>query len=539
MVLTKSFWLAAVAVLGAGLASGSGITYNCDSNVAASTCKYLNTTVAALYSSAFENANARIYITYGTTGLAETSAFDNFITYDQYVSALTNKLHKSEAQLSGLSALNTYDAAPYGGGMVKITGALGEALGFPGLTGIMADNATECTLGTEGCYNAYVTVTNDPNTPLYYINRGGKEHSDEYDFYATVEHETDEVLGTSSCMFTMDATTQSSRAVKHIKHVSRITSLDASATLGDGCGGTTPSAADLFRYNSPGHLALNSSYIGLAAAPAGAYFSYDGGATNPVIGIVGSPKYYNTLANGDDYADLVSSEPDCGTNQAVQDGEGCPGEDAGLNIHNDGRGEITVLNVLGYEMKTTSDCNGFHGAIFEGNMTVNDGDACTLNGGKITGTITQTGGTLTIKNFIVGGNVHVQGGSFYIGRAVAINGNLDIANTTSDTTVSQVCGTTVGGNLEINSNGSPVKIGSASSSCAGNVINGNLQVSNNTSDSEIYDNTVGGNLHVQGNFGGTLVFNNTITRKLQCEDNISILGGGNTAAQKLGQCAAF
>jgi hypothetical protein len=168
-------------------------------------------------------------------------------------------------------------------------------------------------------------VTNDPGTPLYYDNLGGPEPSGAYDFYTTVEHETDEVLGTSSCISTQGV------------------------SLSDGCdsfGAGTPSAADLFRYSAPGALVLNSA---LSTAP-GAYFSYDGGTTNGAIGVGGSPKYYNTLNNGNDYSDYVSSSPDCGTNQAVQDAEGCPGEDAGLNILNDGGSEIKILNAVGYDL---------------------------------------------------------------------------------------------------------------------------------------------------------------------------------------------
>jgi hypothetical protein len=72
-------------------------------------------------------------------------------------------------------------------------------------------------------------------------------------------------------------------------------------------------------------------------------------ATNGVIGVGGSPKFYNTLANGDDYGDFVSSSPQCGTNQVVQDAEGCPGQDKGLNILNDGGGEINMLNAVGFD----------------------------------------------------------------------------------------------------------------------------------------------------------------------------------------------
>jgi hypothetical protein len=213
---------------------------------------------------------------------------------------------------------------------MNITAALASALGLTGLTnsGVPVGSSTPCALGTSGCYNAEITVTNDPGTPLYYDNVGGPEPADAYDFYATVEHETDEVLGTSSCIDT------------------------GNGGLSDGCNGFgtgTPSAVDLFRYSAPGSLILDSSL----STTAGAYFSYNGGVTNGVFGAAG-PKLYNTLANGDDYADFVSSSPDCGTNQVVQDAEGCPGEDAGLNILNDGKGEITILNAVGFDLQPSA-----------------------------------------------------------------------------------------------------------------------------------------------------------------------------------------
>ena len=227
-----------------GLACGvamanAGITYTCDPSVAAATCNYLNTTVAAMYNSTFTDANASIYITYGTTGLAASQTAFNVVSYSAYVAALTANMSDA-LQASAVAALNANDAAPYGGGNVNITAALADALGLTGTTdsGVPVGGGTLCTLGTAGCYNAEITVTNDPSTPLYYDNLGGPEAADAYDFYATVEHETDEVLGTASCIDT------------------------GAGTLSDGCdsfGAGTPSAVDLFRYSAPGSLILDSS----------------------------------------------------------------------------------------------------------------------------------------------------------------------------------------------------------------------------------------------------------------------------------------
>jgi hypothetical protein len=307
--------------------TGPGIVYTCDPNVATATCTYLNTTVAGWYNGTFTNANASIYILYGTTGLGSSTGYGNSITYGNYVAALNSNPNKSAIQTSALSALSTYDAGPYGSGNVGISGALGTTLGFAGLTGITVSQAA-CTLPSAGCYDEIITITNDPGTPLYYDNLGGAEPAGAYDFYTTVAHETDEVLGTSSCISTQGP------------------------SLSDGCGAGVPSVVDLFRYSSAGNLVLDSS---LSTTP-GAYFSYNGGSTNGANGKAGTPKVYNTLNNGDDYADFLSSSPDCGTNQAVQDAEGCPGEDAGLSILNDGGAEINILTTVGYQVPATSAC---------------------------------------------------------------------------------------------------------------------------------------------------------------------------------------
>ncbi len=318
--------------------TGSGIIYTCDPTIASATCDYLNSIVAGNYNDTFINANANIYITLGTTGLGSSLQYDNYVTYSQYVNALSNIPSKSGIQSSALAALSSYDATPYGGNYVKVSAALGTALGFTGLYGATSPAAgpvTYCTIGTAGCYNAIITITDNVNTPLYYDNLGGTEPSDAYDFYATVEHETDEALGTTSCI-----STQSTPLKNHC---------DTDVPSGTG----TPSAVDLFRYASAGTLVLDSSL----STTAGAYFSYNGGTTNGANGVGGTPKVYNTLDNGDDYADYVASSPDCGTDQAIQDATGCRGEDAGLTILNDGGSEINILTAVGFRVPATHCTN--------------------------------------------------------------------------------------------------------------------------------------------------------------------------------------
>ena len=315
--------------------TGTGVVYVCDPNVPTSVCNYLNTTVAGYYNNIFTNANANIYIKFGTTGLGGSDGFINLVHYTPYVAAMTNKPVKSSIQASALSAINTYATPAYGTqNIMGISVSLGSALGFTGLIGINSAETTSCTPYTSGCYNEVITVADAASQAqggfsLYYDDQGGTEAANQYDFYAVVQHETDEVLGTSSCISTQN-----------------------SSGLADECDGPVsgsngiPSTVDLLRYSSPGKLALDTA----PSTAAGQYYSFDGGVHYGIGGDGGSPKVYNTLDNGDDFADYISSSPDCGTNQAVQDAEGCPGEDAGLTILNDGESEITILNTDGFDI---------------------------------------------------------------------------------------------------------------------------------------------------------------------------------------------
>ena len=200
--------------------------------------------------------------------------------------------------------------------------------------------------------------------------------------------------------------------------------------------------------------------------------------------------------------------------------------------------ETWTLNAL----SSGSSCNGAYNGTFDGNLTITAGQNCTLAGGTVTGNIMQHGGSLTIGNSKVGGNVQIQGGgTFSIGPYAVIDGNLQIQDIPAGTALSQVCGATVLGNLQYQNNGTPVQIGALPpASCQGSTIGGNLQVQNNTASGTIVGNTVGGNLQDMSNTAPTQVFNNTVNGNLQCQSNSSITGGGNTAAgHKQGQCVAF
>jgi hypothetical protein len=328
MRLTREVAHATLATLGAGLAlvlSASGatagvLTYTCDPNIGAAVCTTLNTTIAGLYDSTFTNVSADIYIQLGTTGLGEGENPENVIPYSTYLSdyAANAAASGNPKQASALASLHTFATPVYAGSSVQISGALGLALGIPAssLLGFDASGIAGCTLSSAGCYEDVITITNDPTTPLFF--RQGTIAPDAFDFFTVVEHETDEGLGTVSCIETQDPTLQNN------------------------CDGNE-SAADLFRYQSPGHLIPDSA---LSTTP-GAYLSADGGVTNAL----GPGVSYNTLPNGEDYGDFPT-DLGCPTAPYVQDGEACAGF-PGLDITNDGGPEINILNTVGFDVPTS------------------------------------------------------------------------------------------------------------------------------------------------------------------------------------------
>jgi hypothetical protein len=204
------------------------------------------------------------------------------------------------------------------------------------------------------------------------------------------------------------------------------------------------------------------------------------------------------------------------------------------------------------------NCNGVYTGTYRGSLFVFDGQSCTFTNGGVTGSVFQFGGMvvlesssfvngnlfsygggLWISNSTVGNGVEVIGdGTYSIGPAASIAGNLQILGPCSSSSTNQVCGSSVSRNLLLQDSGAAALIGSATG-CAGNTVGGNLQVQNNAGPTTIDSNVVGGNLLDQNNPGATQVFTNTITHNLQCSGNSSITGGGNTAARKLGQCASF
>jgi PEP-CTERM motif len=315
-----------------------GITFDCDSSIAADfragTCSYLNSTVAALYGSTFTNANASVYIEATNQGLGEsTSGFFNIVSYSVYQSAL-----QTESTDAAKAFVPASQPSIFGGGDVSITSALAQALGITdathggggtpnGILGIEADGITSCTTpGTAGCYSGIIFV-NDPTDldsqthgqGYTYESLGGSTNgtTENYDFFAVVEHELDEVLGTASCIGLTDSGPQNN------------------------CFGAS-SAVDQFRYSASGVRAWDSQ------SPTDQYFSANGGVTDL------DGNLYNTTKSGEDWADFSQG---C---VFIQDAEACPSDNPATNsfsILTDGPGgtvgpEVAILNAVGYDLKT-------------------------------------------------------------------------------------------------------------------------------------------------------------------------------------------
>jgi len=218
------------------------------------------------------------------------------------------------------------------------------------------------------------------------------------------------------------------------------------------------------------------------------------------------------------------------------------------------------INVVfsGAAPNSSKTCNGAYNGTFKGNITVAAGQTCIFYGGTVSGNVTMSGGSLQVVNATVDGNVQAQGGgsitltggtvkgnvqvqeggSFNSSGSPTIQGNLQIQSLPVSATPNEVCGITLKGNLQYQSNGAPADIGSASG-CAGNKISGNLQVQSNTAAVNIYNNTARGNIQVQDNTAAVNVFGNSSNGNLQCSGDTSIVGGGNTAREKQQQCAGF
>ena len=189
----------------------------------------------------------------------------------------------------------------------------------------------------------------------------------------------------------------------------------------------------------------------------------------------------------------------------------------------------------------------YNGWTINGNVTVPDGDTCTLTGSTVKGNVQgQNGSGLVDSGSTIGGNVQTDHSAWIDIRGGSIHGNLQVQSTTGSTpssvgdgsTANDICGASVDGNVQVQNNGSgaPFDIGGAPDCATPLTIGGNLQVQNNAGKLAIggaasgAGNTVHGNINVQNNTGGGSLENNSAGGNCQLQnDSPGIAGGGNSA----------
>lgn len=300
MLKSKTLMIASL-LFAAAHVGRADIMYTCDASIGAALCGDINSIVGGIYNSTFTNVTANIFITYdgAVPGLpplppefaAGSLRILSAVDYNTWRSALIGAEADANDQLAVKDNVPATEPAIFNaqnGLGIALTNANERALGMTATIGTNDSWSANCTIGTTGCYDGIINMSNS----VSWYFRNGPQPPFTLDFYTAVEHETDEILGTLSCV-----------------------------SFNFICEGYA-APVDFFRYSAPGVRTLTS---GVGSA----YFSIDGGATSVA-------PYNNDSAFGDlgDWDPSVCS---------VQSSFICGNEDIGPK-------EITVLDAIGYNL---------------------------------------------------------------------------------------------------------------------------------------------------------------------------------------------
>jgi hypothetical protein len=293
--------LAAALTLGAGLAAASpiiNILY--DPTVTFTAGDKTQIQDAINFYTSNMTSNLTLTIAFGGIpgGGAQSSTFDDTASYSAYHSALVANSSGDATDTAAIASLGGANAnnPVTGSNQIQMTSTLAAYLGVGSQVSDMfagCDNLT-----ANACIQVGTNVLNASGSPMASL-------------MGTVEHEVDEVFGTSSAL-----------------------------PNGGGTQPMDPSAADLFRYSSPGvrSFAQNSSTSVPCTGTPMAYFSINGGTTNL--------NNYNNCNNGGDYGDWIHTD-----GLQVQDAFG-PDDVASLLALSSP--EVTLLDAVGYNFTTVS-----------------------------------------------------------------------------------------------------------------------------------------------------------------------------------------
>lgn len=318
-------------LLAAALPALANLSYTCDPSIDAThagTCAALNgSTVANIYNSIFNlsGVNINIYIAYAPSG-GFGESFTNLtpVPYSQYRTQLGISTDNSAA-FATLPGTDPFDP----NGNIDLSPSLASALGIgtngANTAGVQSDGTTNCTLGASGCYNGVIMLGESSITgvPWYYplAPSDPTPSGPALDFFYITEHETDEILGTVSCIGGAFDNT--------LLTIVPINQCTNSST------GTDAAPADLFRYSSSGVRSFLSTANGSPA-----YFSTDGGVTDIAD--------YNNSPNGNDYGDWLQERSTLRVQNAAASGP------FNIDLTNDGGSEISVLDAVGFNLNSST-----------------------------------------------------------------------------------------------------------------------------------------------------------------------------------------
>jgi hypothetical protein len=298
-ILSKAAGLAAVLTLGAGIAAASPIiTVLYDPTVTFTAADKTQIQDAINFFTANLTNTFDLTIAFGgqSGGGASTSTFSETVSYNAYHSALVANSSGDATDVTALASLGgaNVNNPVTGSSNIQLRPTLAATLG---LGSQITDPFSNCgNLTADACIQVGTDVLNATGSPMGSL-------------MGTVEHEVDEVLGTSSAL--------------------------------RGGGGATlpadPSVADLFRYSAPGvrSFAYNPSTDVPCTGSPTAYLSINGGVANL------NP--YNNCNNGGDYGDWIFTD-----GLQVQDAFGPDDVPSALSLSSP---EVTLLDAVGYNFQ--------------------------------------------------------------------------------------------------------------------------------------------------------------------------------------------
>jgi hypothetical protein len=199
---------------------------------------------------------------------------------------------------------------------------------------------------------------------------------------------------------------------------------------------------------------------------------------------------------------------------------------------------------------TDTPCTGVLLAVTVENVVVPPNAVCNLLGTQVLGNVrVETNATLQATRANIHGNVWSDDSFFtdlYTGTKVG--GNVQIKRSFGDT---DICGVEIGGDLQlegIEGTLDAARVGvtfhPAQTGCVAAtsrvIVHGDFQAWDNLRGVDLEGSEIGGNVQYFDNPGCChRIFLNQIRGGLQCRQNGPIVGAGNVAAYKEGQCAAF